>query len=336
MSVFLRVSNLHVHFDTPQGVVRANNGVNLEARSGESLGIMGESGCGKTVLFLSMLRLQQPGRITAGSITLDGRDITQLRERDVERIRGRDIALVPQNQATALNPAYTVREQLAEAIVVRERGGSLGSVLGRRGSRMDGEALEEVRRVFRELGFADDRLMGRLLQSYPHELSGGMRQRVLIAMALLLRPRVLIADEPTTALDRATRAQSLAMLRRLNGTLTMLVVSHDLDAIASTCGRVAVMYAGRIVERGPAGEVLSDPRHPYSRLLISAQRRTRGEPLPTVFADTANLVDVPPGCSFHPICPEVMPQCLVDEPAESKVGGVRVACHLYDGEAAPC
>ena len=330
MNPLLQVRDLHVHFDTPQGAVRANAGVSLDVCEGQSIGIMGESGCGKTVLFLSILRLQQPGRIVSGSVSFDGKDITLLAESDVERIRGREIALVPQNHATALNPAYTVRDQLAEAIAVREGDGSLATVLGKHGVSLDGGRLDEVRGVFRDLGFADERLLTRLLQSYPHELSGGMRQRVLISMALLMRPRVLIADEPTTALDRATRAQSLEVLRRLNDRLTMLVVSHDLDAIEKTCSRVAVMYAGRIVEEGPSSDVLANPRHPYSRLLIAAQSRVRGVPLPDVFTDTFDLIDVPSGCLFHRVCPQMTPRCVEVEPGMHSDGDVSVACHLYE------
>ena len=329
MTPLLQVRDLHVHFDTSQGIVRANAGVSLDVVEGESVGIMGESGCGKTVLFLSLLRLQQPGRIVSGSVIFGGKDITLLPESDIESMRGRHIALVPQNHATALNPVYAVGEQLAEAIAVRENGGRLAAVLGPRYSSLDTNHQEEIRSVFHDLGFSGERVLTRLLQSYPHELSGGMRQRVLIAMALLMRPRLLIADEPTTALDRATRAQSLEVLRKVNAHLTMLVVSHDLDAIRKTCSRVAVMYAGRIVEEGPADEVLAKPRHPYSRLLIAAQTRERGTPLPDVFSDTSDLIDVPAGCPFHRACAQMMPRCMDVEPCMHRDGQASVACHLY-------
>jgi peptide/nickel transport system ATP-binding protein len=329
----LKVTDLHVHFATPAGVVRANNGVNLEVRAGESLGIMGESGCGKTVLFLSLLHLQQPGRIVKGQVLLDGRDITALDEHEMERIRGRVIALVPQNQATALNPAYTVRQQLAEALKVRRRGGRLwpaGAVP------QDNEAtnIGEFTRVFQGLGFEAGPILDRLLRSYPHQLSGGMRQRVLIAMALLMQPKLLIADEPTTALDRAVKAQALETLQRLRGALTMLVISHDVRAIAGTCDRVAIMYGGRIVETGTCADVLSHPRHPYSQLLINAQRRARGEPLPPVAAETLDLINFPPGCPFHPVCPRALPECSVSTPSEYPVGDAMVACHHFRTEDA--
>jgi len=325
----LKVSNLHVYFDTPTGTVRANNGVNLEVLHGECVGIMGESGCGKTVLFLSLLRLQQPGRIVRGSILLDGRDITAARQPEMERLRGRAIALVPQNQATALNPAYTVRRQLAEALAVRRAGGGLWQSGGH-----DNNDAEEFARVFEGLGFEAGPVLERLLKSYPHQLSGGMRQRVLIAMALLMKPRLLIADEPTTALDRAVKSQALAALQRLKGTLSMLVVSHDVEAVANLCDRVAVMYGGRVIESGKCAEVLSRPRHPYSRLLLAAQDRTRGRPLVSAAAETLDLVDFPPGCPFHPACPNATPACSVTAPRDHTVAGVTIACHLYGREGA--
>ena len=335
MTALLSINDLRVYFDTPQGVVRANNGVTLEVEQGESLGIMGESGCGKTVLFLAMLRLQQPGRIVRGTVRFDGQDIISLPEWEMEGVRGRSIALVPQNQATALNPAYRIKDQLLEAVVVREYGGSLTSV-ARAHSPIEPAAAAEIYRTFRELGFADERILERLLQSYPHQLSGGMRQRVLITMALLRKPRILIADEPTTALDRATRLQSLAMLRTLKGALSMMVISHDVEAIRAMCDRVAVMYAGRIVERGPVAEVLIRPRHPYSRILIAAQRRTRGEPLALVTAETADLTADTDGCPYHRACAEALPECSVQVPSEREVNGVTVACHLYESEGAGC
>jgi peptide/nickel transport system ATP-binding protein len=328
VNALLQVSDLHVYFDTAAGIVRANNGVTLEVREGESLGIMGESGCGKTVLFLSLLHLQQPGRIVRGRVVLDGNDITALEEPEMERLRGRVIALVPQNQATALNPAHTVRHQLAEALAVRRKGGGLWRSGLHRGDNEPADD-DEISRAFSGLGFDAGPMLDRLLRSYPHQLSGGMRQRVLIAMAMLMQPRLLIADEPTTALDRAIKAQALDTLQRLRGALTMLVISHDVEAIMATCDRVAIMYGGRIIESGPCAEILSQPRHPYGRLLVAAQQRTRGVELPAVAAETLNLIDFPPGCPFHPACPEAMPVCSIASPPECKADGATVACHLY-------
>lgn len=332
MTDMLRVTDLHVYFDTPAGVVRANNGVNLRVESGESLGIMGESGCGKTVLLLSLLHLQQPGHIIRGHILLGGRDLVPLDEREMQRIRGRSIALVPQNQATALNPAYTVGQQLSEALAVRRQGGVLSAVAARRSAR-GGSDRDEFVRVFGTLGFEAGPVLDRLLHSYPHQLSGGMRQRVLIAMALLMQPRLLIADEPTTALDRAVKAQTLDSLQQLRRSFTMMVISHDIETISATCDRVAVMYGGRIIESGPRAEMLTHPRHPYSRLLLRAQRRERGEPLSAITAETLDLIHFPPGCPFHTSCPDALPRCASEPPGEYCTADTMVACHLYHTEA---
>lgn len=336
MSKLLEVRDLHVHFDTSRGIVKANRGVNLEIDEASCTGLMGESGCGKTVLLLSILHLQQPGRIVQGSVSLGGRDITRLRERDMQLIRGRQIALIPQNQATALNPAYTIRQQLTEAIDLRRDRGRLRIVLPWNRHRANRGATQEIEEVFREVGFSDSRTIKRLLGSYPHQLSGGIRQRMLIAMALLMGARLIIADEPTTALDQATKTVALQLLQRLSYKTTLIIVSHDLNTIRNTCDHVAIMYGGSIIERGPADAVLRDPHHPYTKMLISCQQRRRGEPLTTLHTDTLDLIDFPPGCSFHPSCPDAMAHCAEMEPTSRQVGGVTVACHLYDGERSNC
>ena len=334
MTELLKVRELHVFFETPEGTVQANRGVDLDVKASEAVGIMGESGCGKTVLFLSLLRLQQPGRIVKGSVLFEGRDLTRLSESEMQHIRGRQIALIPQGHATALNPAFAIGEQLHEALVIREKGGDLFRAAWGRRALGPVEARREIESVLEELALGEVVEGDGLLNRYPHQLSGGIRQRVLIAMALLSRPRLLIADEPTTALDRATRAQTLELLARLRGRTAMLVVSHDLDAISSTCDRVAVMYGGRIVERGPAAEVFRNPRHPYTRLLLSCQRLQRGELLPSVPGEALDLIQFPPGCGFHPRCPLAMSICSRLEPEETTTGAVRVSCHLYLREGA--
>lgn len=330
MRELLKVTNLNVVFDTPGGRVHANRGINLTVNENEAVGLMGESGCGKTVLFLSLLRLQQPGRIVSGSIMFDGRELTRMTTGEIERVRGRQIALVPQDHSTALNPAFTVGQQLKEALLIRNSGGGLcsTSLTGRKGK--DSQAhLEEIKTVLSELALAELVDRERLLARYPHQLSGGIRQRVLIAMALLGRPRLLIADEPTTALDRASRAKTLEALNALCGRMTMLIISHDLEAIRSTCERVAVMYGGRIIETGPMLSVFDNPKHPYTRLFLSCQKLSRGHDLPEVIGDVLNLMDFPPGCSFHPRCPRAMPVCSEVEPAEVHLDDAKVACHLY-------
>ena len=337
MTELLKVSDLNVVFDTPGGRVHANRGVSLAVNEKETVGIMGESGCGKTVLLLSLLRLQQPGQIISGSILFDGRDLARLTAGEMQKVRGRQIALVPQDHATALNPAFTVGQQLSEALVIREKGGSLWKTSLSGHKVRDGQAsLEEIRAVLSELDLGETVDTGRLLARYPHQLSGGIRQRVLIAMALLFRPRMLIADEPTTALDRASRAKTLEVFSALRRRTTMLIISHDLDAIRSNCDRVAVMYAGRIVETGPLSAVFNSPRHPYTRLLLSCQQLRRGDALPEATGDVLNLIGFPPGCSFHPRCSQAMPVCCQVEPSEIHFDGAAVACHLYGTGKEPC
>jgi peptide/nickel transport system ATP-binding protein len=331
MTALLKVTDLHVHFQTPSGVVKANNGVNLEVFAGDAMGIMGESGCGKTVLFLSLLRLQQPGRIIHGSIEFDGKDIVRMPEESVRRIRGRQIGLIPQNQATALNPAYTVEQHLSEVIRLRTGNSGLWSHLVSTGT-LKKENLPEAENMLRELGLGDALLLGRLLKSYPHQLSGGMRQRILTAMALLLKPRLLIADEPTTALDHATRQRSLELLKEIRKKATLMLVSHDVEAINSVCDRIAVMYGGRIIERGLTTDVLAGPLHPYTKALLSCREINRGDALPVFSIDSQDLINLPSGCSFHPFCPEKMPVCSVKTPAEIILGTAAVSCHRFDGE----
>jgi len=336
MTELLKVSDLNVVFDTPGGRVHANRGINLTVNENESVGVMGESGCGKTVLFLSLLRLQQPGRIVGGSIVFDGRDLSRLSASQMQLVRGRQIALVPQDHSTALNPAFTVGQQLEEALLIRGGGGGLWRMLRAGGARGREARREEIGAVLADLALSDLMERGRLLNRYPHQLSGGIRQRVLIAMALLGRPRMLVADEPTTALDRASRARTLGVLSALRGRAAMLIVSHDLDAIRRTCDRVTVMYGGRMIEAGPAESVFDHPRHPYTRLLLSCQRLTRGCPLPAFGGEVLNLMDFPAGCSFQPRCPRAMPVCSVVDPAENWEDGSMVACHLQAAEGGEC
>jgi peptide/nickel transport system ATP-binding protein len=331
MTALLQISNLHVHFQTPSGIVKANNGVNLEVHTGNAVGIMGESGCGKTVLFLTLLRLQQPGKIVMGSIEYNGQDIVRMPEGSMYQIRGRQIGLIPQNQATALNPAYTVEQHLSEVLRLREGNSDLWSQLTIIGA-LRPENMDEVEKLFGELGLGDAFRIRRLLKSYPHQLSGGMRQRILTAMALLLRPRLLIADEPTTALDRATRLLSLELLKEIKIKATLMLVSHDIEAITNVCDYVAVMYSGRVIERGHAKDILSGPHHPYTKILLSCQKFNRGTSLPDLVIDTQDLINLPSGCSFHPFCPEARPVCSKKTPVEYNFGTVKVSCHQYTNE----
>jgi len=321
----LEIVDLHTYFHTGEGLVKANYGVNLSIRAGETVGIMGETGCGKTVLALSVLRLQQPGKIERGRILFEGRDITALRESEMERLRGTEIAFVPQDPASGLNPAFTVGEQLLEMIRVREgrRGlrDELLRILGR-----DGNGLREVVEMLRAVGIQSPE---ETVRRYPHQLSGGMRQRALIGMALLGRPKLLIADEPTTALDPATRARIVELLRAIKGRTTIMLISHDPEVVAAICDRVAVMYAGKIVEVSSAQRVLKEPLHPYTRGLLSSVPRGRKERLPCIRGEAPDLIRFPTGCSFHPRCDTARAVCREEEPPEVGSGDTLVRCHLY-------
>jgi len=333
MNPLLKVSDLHVHFQTPSGLVKANNGVNLEVAGGDAIGIMGESGCGKTVLFLSLLRLQQPGNIVRGSVEFDGQNLVKLSEKSMRRIRGRQIGLVPQNQATALNPGYTVEQHLDEVLRIREGNVNLLSHLGKAGTLSKAHRIE-AEAMLSELGLGDAQRIHSLLHSYPHQLSGGMRQRILTAMALLLKPRLLIADEPTTALDRATRQRSMELLKDIKQRSTLMLVSHDIEVIDAVCTRVAVMYGGRVIESGLTSHVLSKPLHPYTKILLACHQVSRERALPDIAIDTQDLINLPTGCPFRPFCPQVMPVCAEQPPAEYAVGPVTVACHRFKNEVA--
>lgn len=334
MGYLLQVKDLHVYFDTPRGVVKANSGVNLKLEEGTRLAIMGESGCGKTVLVLSLMRLQQPGRIVKGWIKFSGREVTKISEREMQDLRGSEIALIPQNHATALNPAYTVGQQLSETLLRREGKTGLWSLLGARPDKLRDGQIEAIFAVLQRVGFTEQELK-RVMDSYPHQLSGGMQKRVMVAVALLLEPRLLIADEPTTALDRPARMEMVNLLGKLAGGITLLVVSHEIDTVQKVSEYLAVMYGGRIVEMGLTAEVLSGPRHPYTRMLLQSQQLRRGQTIPTSL-EALDMVDFPAGCSFHPFCPSKTAICSQLEPVDIDMDGVMVSCHLYSGGAGAC
>jgi oligopeptide/dipeptide ABC transporter ATP-binding protein len=298
MTDLLEVRDLSVSFETSRGPVRVLDGVSLSVREGEVVGLVGESGSGKSVTALSILGLlPEQGRIDGGQIRLDGRDLLPLPEREWLRVRGRQIAMVFQEPMTSLNPLLPVGFQVAEVVEAH-----LG--LGRR------EALARAVELFRDVGIPDP---GRRVRDYPHQLSGGMRQRVMIAMAMACRPRLLIGDEPTTALDVTIQAQILALLRDLGraaGT-AVLLISHDLGVVAAMASRVIVMYAGQVVEEAPAGELFREPRHPYTRLLLAVvpgvrEKRAR---LSAIAGSIPAPSAMPVGCRFHPRCPAAIPLC---------------------------
>ncbi|HLA12469.1 MAG TPA: ABC transporter ATP-binding protein [Pyrinomonadaceae bacterium] len=324
MTHLLEVKNLHTHFPTRAGLVRAVEGVSFYLDRGELLGLVGESGCGKSITALSIMRLiAPPGEIVAGEITFDGKDVLALSEAEMRRIRGDDIAMIFQDPMTSLNPVYTVGEQIAEAL-------RLHRDLSRKEARIG--AVEAMR----EVAIPDP---SRRLNDYPHQLSGGMRQRVMIAMALACDPKLLIADEPTTALDVTIQAQILELLDNLRKTrdLAVLLITHDLGVVAEVADRVAVMYTGRIVEESPVIELFARPKHPYTEGLLrsvpklTAEDVARKQRLDTIEGVVPSPTDLPPGCHFAPRCRHRLPRCTAEEiPLYKLDGGVKVRCVLFD------
>ena len=324
MSHLLDVINLKTHFQTREGLVRAVDGVSFYLDRGELLGLVGESGCGKSITALSVMRLiAPPGKIVNGEILFDGRDLLKFSNAEMRSVRGNDIAMIFQDPMTSLNPVFTVGEQIAEALR-----------LHRHLSHKD--AREAAVAAMREVSIPDPELRAK---DYPHQLSGGMRQRVMIAMALACDPKLLIADEPTTALDVTIQAQILELLDNLRKTreLAVLLITHDLGVVAEVADRVAVMYTGKIVEESPVGELFAQPKHPYTEgLLRSVPKLTKKdvvqpERLQTIEGMVPRPNALPPGCHFEPRCPYAMPRCREGEiPLYPAGQHVVVRCVLFD------
>jgi peptide/nickel transport system ATP-binding protein len=322
MTPLLEIDGLKVHYPGGEAPVRAVDGVSYRVERGETYALVGESGCGKSATALSILRLVEPAEIVAGRLIFEGRDLLTLTEKEMRSVRGSRIGLVFQEAAAALNPVMRIGSQVTEALRVHNK-------IGRR------QAKEEAVRLLRLVALPDPERQAR---AYPHELSGGMKQRVMLAIALSCSPSLLIADEPTTALDVTIQAQILALLRRLRQELelTVLLITHDLGVVAENADRVGVMYAGRLVEEAPVKELFSDPKHPYTRGLLrsmpgsgSGRREDRRlETLPGSVPDPANP---PSGCRFHPRCSDRFAPCAEREPADSAVTtNRRVSCFLYE------
>jgi oligopeptide/dipeptide ABC transporter ATP-binding protein len=319
----LEVRNLKTYFFSEEGVVRAVDGVDLHVDRGETLGVIGESGCGKSVTALSIMRLvpQPPGRIVEGQILYEGRDIVTMPAKALRRIRGKEVSMIFQDPMTSLNPVFTCGEQIAEALMLHE--GLDHSV-----------ALERAIDMLNRVRIADAR---RRAGEYPHQLSGGMRQRVMIAMALSCNPKLLVADEPTTALDVTIQAQILELLNELKTQMDMAVmlITHDMGVIAETARRVVVMYAAKVEEEADVAELFAKPLHPYTQgLLRSIPRHDAGSQrarLETIPGSVPTLRgEVEPGCRFASRCPFVKPVCGEREPALREVApGRKVACWLY-------
>ncbi len=322
----LEVDSLQTHFPTRAGLVRAVNDVSFSVGEGELVGLVGESGCGKSITALSIMRLiYPPGKIAAGWIRFKGEELTTIGEDRMREIRGNDIAMIFQDPMTSLNPVYTVGEQIAEALRLHRK--------------LDKKAAWTAAiEAMREVSIPSPE---RRANDYPHQLSGGMRQRVMIAMALACDPELLIADEPTTALDVTIQAQILELLDELRRTrkLAVLLITHDLGVVAETADRVCVMYTGKIVEESGVDVLFAEPKHPYTRGLFNSvpklstdaiERETR---LQTIEGTVPSPTDLPPGCHFAPRCKYRMPECELGEiPLYQLEDGVKVRCILFDEE----
>jgi oligopeptide/dipeptide ABC transporter ATP-binding protein len=320
----LAIDQLVTEFRTEHGTVRAVDGVSFEIPRGKTLGVVGESGCGKSVTALSIMRLVQdpPGRIASGRVLYEGKNLLDLPEKQMRQIRGNKISMIFQEPMTSLNPVFTTGDQVAEAVRLHQK-------------KSRAEALARAVELYRLVGIPEPEAR---VRAYPHQMSGGMRQRVMIAMALACTPDLLIADEPTTALDVTIQAQILDLLARLQRELGMsiLLITHDLGVVAETCEEVVVMYAGRVVERAPARVLFAAPRHHYTAGLLrsvpsfdeqghDATDKGRLNEIPGMVPP---LHALPKGCKFQERCPAVQERCRAEEPALTPLGGSQVRCHF--------
>ena len=341
----LELKDLNIAFNTERGQIRPVRDVSYSIYPGQTLAVVGESGCGKSVTALSILRLipTPPGKVLSGEVLMEGRDLLKLSEPEMRQVRGRDIAMIFQEPMTSLNPVYTIGEQIAEAVMLHQK-------LNRK------QAYEAAEEAMRDVGISDP---GRRLYEYPHQMSGGMRQRVMIAMALSCKPKLLIADEPTTALDVTIQAQILELLRKLQREkgMSILLITHDLGVVAENADVVAVMYASRIVECAPVEELFDHPLHPYTEGLLKSVPKlgAHSERLISIPGAVPNPAKFPAGCKFHPRCPrtrqaamtpqaqtvevvtpeerfKVLNQCATQEPVLREIlYNHWAACHLVEG-----
>lgn len=316
----LKVEKLKVYFDTYQGIVKAVDGVNFEMGKGEIFGLVGETGCGKSTTALAIMRLiPWPGKIVDGRILLKEEDLLKKSDEEIRIIRGRRISMIFQEPTKSLNPVFTVGDQIAEAIVANQ-------------NVERNEAVKRAQKIMGDVGLADPE---RIAKQYPHELSGGMAQRVMIAMAFSSTPDLLIADEPTTALDVTIQAQILELMEDLakKFSTSVLLITHNLGVVAETCDRVAVMYAGKIVETANVETIFEEPAHPYAKSLISAIPQfgtTKRKILQTIPGSVPSLINPPSGCRFHPRCRFAMEMCRKKEPNSITLNHFHtVFCHLY-------
>ena len=313
----LSVRDLKTQFFTDDGIVQAVDGVSFDLMPGETLGIVGESGCGKSITALSLVRLiPEPGRVTAGEVLFQGRDVLQMTDDEVRELRGRDVAMIFQDPQSSLNPVLRTGFQVQEAMLAHHTADKKTS------AQKAVDLLKQVR-----IPAAESRV-----KDYPHQLSGGMRQRAMIAMGLANSPSVLIADEPTTALDVTVQAQILELIRDLNQELNtaVIMITHNLGVVAGLCSRIIVMYAGRIVEEGPTKQIFKSPQHPYTWSLLRSLPRldaAKHERLRSIEGLPPDLINPPSGCRFHPRCPFRVERCYRDDPVLEQVApDQRAAC----------
>jgi oligopeptide/dipeptide ABC transporter ATP-binding protein len=315
----LEVRDLRTYFHVMDGTVRAVDGVSFAIRRGQTLGVVGESGCGKSVTALSIMRLLDipPAEIVSGEILFDGRNLLAMSDEEMRHVRGNDVAMIFQEPMTSLNPVFTIGDQIAEAVMLHQK-------LPRK-SAWD-KAIESLKAV----GINNPE---RRVKQYPHEMSGGMRQRVMIAMALSCDPKLLIADEPTTALDVTIQAQILELVRKVQDETgaALMLITHDLGVVAETVNDVVVMYAGRVVEQGSVDDVLLAPKHPYTEGLLTSipSKGMRGQRLNVIKGTVPNPFNMPEGCNFEPRCPYAFAPCTVHDPRIEDANPPDVACWLY-------
>lgn len=319
--LLLEIKDLRINFYTYRGIVKALNGVNLKIYQGEFFGLVGETGCGKSVTASGVLNLvQNPGKIERGEIIFKGRDLLKMSKEEIrEKIRGKEITMIMQYPVSALNPVMNNGDQIAEGLIANKN-------MSKR------EAKKRVIELLREVNIPEPE---KIVRQYPHQLSGGMAQRVMIAMMLSTEPSLLIADEPTTALDVSIQAQVLSLLKDLisKHKATVLLITHDLSVVAETCDRVGVMYAGDMVEVGEVDQIINNPQHPYTKGLINAIPSDRRNELVEIRGSVPDLVNPPSGCRFHPRCDYVRDLCKNEKPKALQVEKDHiVACFLYERE----
>lgn len=329
MDKILEVENLRVEFRTYRGVVKALNGVSFTVERGEVLGLAGETGSGKSVTGLSIQRLlPENASIVGGRIIFDGKNLLSLSDEEMNKIRGKEITAVFQDPHTYLNPVFKMREQFRDILLNNDP--EIRSISDKRERE---KAINE--KIFKMLAEVQMPAPERVINMYPHELSGGMKQRMMLAIAFSLKPKLIIADEPTTALDVTIQAQVLELMKNLQrkyGT-SIILITHDLGVIAEICKKIAVMYAGRVIEMGHIDHVYSKPLHPYTQGLMRAlPRADKDLKIESIGGSVPDLVELPPGCSFHPRCPYAMEICRKVSPKTLNIDGRIVECHLYDGE----